>query len=260
MSRALGADEKINYQDHALPIFRNSCLGCHNPDKRKAGLDLSSYSAALAGSDNGPVINAGDPGGSKLYKAVTHAEDPTMPPKKDKLPDKELEILRKWIAGGALETATAASRRRLSRPKVDLTLTASAFGKPAGPIAMPRDLITEPVVHTHSTGAVTSLATSPWGPLAAVGGQKQILLYNTQSLELVGVLPFPEGLPQVLQFSRNGILLLAGGGQAAGRGKVVIFDGCLAHPSWRSATNSIRSLPPTFRRTSPPSCWAGRAK
>src|SRR5580704_17176214 len=96
MSRALGADEKINYQDHALPIFRNSCLGSHNPDKKKAGLDLSSYSAALAGSDNGPVINAGDPGGSKLYKAVTHAEDPTMPPKKDKLPDKELEVLRKW--------------------------------------------------------------------------------------------------------------------------------------------------------------------
>jgi WD40 repeat protein len=223
MSRALGADEKINYQDHALPIFRNSCLGCHNPDKKKAGLDLSSYSAALAGSDNGPVINAGDPGGSKLYKAVTHAEDPTMPPKKDKLPDKELELLRKWIAGGALETANGKAAAP-SKPKVDLTLTASAIGKPTGPVAMPRNLVTEPVVHTHSNGAVPSLATSPWAPLAAVGGQKQILLYNTQTLELVGVLPFPEGLPLVLQFSRNGSLLLAGGGQAAKSGKVVIFD------------------------------------
>ena len=35
------ADDKINYQEHVLPIFRNSCLTCHNPDKKKAGLDLS---------------------------------------------------------------------------------------------------------------------------------------------------------------------------------------------------------------------------
>jgi WD40 repeat protein len=222
VSRALGADEKINYQDHALPIFRNSCLGCHNPDKKKAGLDLSSYSATLAGSDNGPVINAGDAGGSKLYKAVTHAEDPTMPPKKDKLPDQELEVLRKWIAGGALETATGKPAAP-SRPKVDLTLTASAIGKPAV-VAMPRNVITEPVIHTRAAGAVPSLATSPWGPLAAVGGQRQVLLYNTQTLELVGVLPFPEGVPQVLQFSRNGSVLLAGGGQAAKSGKVVLLD------------------------------------
>ena len=50
----LGADAprpKVTYQDNILPIFRNSCLNCHNPDKKKGGLDISSYSAAMAGSD-----------------------------------------------------------------------------------------------------------------------------------------------------------------------------------------------------------------
>src|SRR5687767_15437950 len=89
------AQEKISYQDHALPLFRNACLNCHNSDKKKAGLDLGSYAAALAGSDNGPVINAGDPGGSKLLKVMTHAEEPAMPPNKDKLPDKELDLIKK---------------------------------------------------------------------------------------------------------------------------------------------------------------------
>ena len=47
----LFAADKINYQDHVLPIFRDSCLNCHNPDKKKAGLDLSTWQTALAGTE-----------------------------------------------------------------------------------------------------------------------------------------------------------------------------------------------------------------
>src|SRR3954452_6629741 len=87
---------KVNYQDHVLPIFRNICLNCHNPDKKKGGLDLSTFQAALAGSDSGPVLNPGDPDGSKLYRVLMHTEEPSMPPKRDKLPDKELNVIKLW--------------------------------------------------------------------------------------------------------------------------------------------------------------------
>src|SRR3954454_4923445 len=39
------AQEKVNYQNNVLPIFRNICLNCHNPDKKKGGLDLSTFQA-----------------------------------------------------------------------------------------------------------------------------------------------------------------------------------------------------------------------
>src|SRR5678815_3460070 len=42
------AADKVTYDDHVLPIFRNSCLNCHNPDKKKAGLDLSTYPGAVS--------------------------------------------------------------------------------------------------------------------------------------------------------------------------------------------------------------------
>src|SRR5438552_2202585 len=71
--------------------------------------------------------------------------------------------------------------------------------------------------------AVMALAASPWAPLVAVGGQKQVLLYHSDTLELLGVLPFPEGTPHVLKFSRNGSLLLAGGGRGGKSGKVVLW-------------------------------------
>ena len=89
---------------------------------------------------------------------------------------------------------------------------------------MPEGLSRQPVVYTARAAAVTALAASPWAPLAAVAGQKQIALYNTDTAQLLGVLPFPEGVPHVLKFSRSGTLLLAGGGIGAKSGSVVVYD------------------------------------
>ena len=71
---------------------------------------------------------------------------------------------------------------------------------------------------------MTALAASPWAPLVAVAGQKQVLLYHADTGELLGVLPFPEGAIHVLKFSRSGTVLLAGGGRGGQSGRVVLYD------------------------------------
>src|SRR5215467_5702145 len=96
------AEDKINYTDHVLPLVEANCSKCHNPDKKKADLDLTSYQGALKGSGSGLIVLSGNPDGSKLWKALTHGEEPFMPPNRPKLPDKELEVFKKWIAGGLL--------------------------------------------------------------------------------------------------------------------------------------------------------------
>jgi hypothetical protein len=216
------ADEKVTYADNVLPLLRNTCLNCHNPDKKKGGLDLSTYSTAMSGGGSGKAIEPGDPDASLLYRLVTHADEPTMPPKSAKLPDKELDVIKRWIAGGALENSGSTAVVS-AKPKLDLKVQ-SATTRPSGPPPMPGDLLLEPPVHTARAGAVLAMATSPWAPLVAVGGQKQVLLYHTQTRELLGVLPFPEGFPNVLKFSRSGKLLLVAGGVGAKSGKAVLFD------------------------------------
>src|SRR5438445_513722 len=94
------AADKITYQDHILPLVEANCSKCHNADKKKADLDLTSYQGALKGSGSGPVVLSGNVDGSKLWKAVTHAEEPNMPPNRPKLADKDLELIKKWISGG----------------------------------------------------------------------------------------------------------------------------------------------------------------
>ena len=216
-----GAAEKVTYEDQILPIFRNSCLNCHNPDKKKAGLDLSTFQGALQGSENGKVLNSGDASGSLLLKCVLQTEDPKMPPKGDKLSDIEIGVIRKWIEGQLLESA---SSKGIAASSNNVQVAVVSLKRPDGPPPMPKELPLEPVTHTTVTNALTALGASPWAPLVAIGGQKQIILYNTETLEPLGVLPFPEGFPTIIKFSRNGKLILTGGGRGGKSGKVVLWD------------------------------------
>jgi Planctomycete cytochrome C/WD domain, G-beta repeat len=218
-----GKGPKITFEDHIKPIFREKCGACHNTDKKTAGLDLTNYAGTMAGGGSGPVVNAGSSSDSYLYMLVTHQSQPYMPLKADKLPEEMLSTIAKWIDGGALETAGSKAAAP-KKPKVDLALKGAPTGRPAGPPPMPEHLTLEPVVRTARPTASRTLAVNPWSPLAALAGQKQVLLYNTKTLELVGVLPFPEGVPQVLKFSQNGLLLLAGGGRGAASGRVVVWN------------------------------------
>lgn len=214
--------EKVTYADHIQPIFRQHCFACHGPDTKKNDLALDSYVAAMTGGASGEVVLSGDPDSSYLYMLVTHELEPAMPPGGAKLSDAELALIKAWIAGGLLEKGDSVARKP-SKPKV-AAFTPTADNRPAGEPAMPQGVLREPVLHAKHRGAPTALAASPWAPLAAVGAPYQITLYNTESGELLGVLPFVEGSPFVLRFSRDGSLLLAGGGRSAARGVVALFD------------------------------------
>jgi hypothetical protein len=216
-------EDKVTYQDHILPLVEANCSKCHNADKKKADLELTSYQGALKGSGSGAVLVSGNLDGSKLWKAITHAEEPNMPPNRPKLADKELEVFKKWILGGLLETA-GGKAIAAAAPAVDLTLKADTVGKPDGPPPMPKDLPLGPAVHTDRMNAITGLAASPWAPLVAVAGQKQVLLFEGDTLAPLGILSFSEGQPVEVKFSRSGRVLLASGGRGAQSGRVVLWD------------------------------------
>ncbi|MEZ6128357.1 MAG: c-type cytochrome domain-containing protein [Planctomycetaceae bacterium] len=218
------AQDKVNFEDHIKPIFRAKCLNCHNTNKKTADLDLSNYTALMQGGGSGAAIEPGDPDASYLFGLMAHTSEPYMPPNSDRVPDEMLATVKAWIEQGAPETSS--SKVMLpKKPKVNLSVDVSAAGtRPEGPPPMPDVLNLAPVVHTSSTTAVSAIATSPWAKLVAVAGQKQVVLYSSETLQPLGVLPFPEGQARVLKFSRSGSLLLAGGGQGAARGLAVVWD------------------------------------
>jgi WD40 repeat protein len=215
---AEGAD-KITYEDHLRPILADRCLSCHNPDKAKGGLDLSTYSSLMQGGSSGEIVNAGDPDSSRLFRSVAHLEEPFMPPKADKLTEPRLKVMRDWISGGLLENS--GSKAKAGKPAFKMELAQPSTGKPEGPPPMPEHLVLAPAVTSQRPATPSDIASSPWAPLIALAVPKQVLLYNTDTLRLEGVLPFPEGTPSSLAFSRNGSILVAGGGRGGKAGLVV---------------------------------------
>ena len=215
-------NEKLTYDDHIRPLLENKCFSCHNPDKKKGGLELTSYAGLMNGGSGGAVVDAGNPQGSRLWTCSAKKEEPFMPPEGAPLDAKDLTLLSKWIAGGLLQ-AKGSVAKASNKPKVDLSFAGGA-GKPTGPVARPENVLLEPVIVTPRTSAVTAMAASPWTSLLAVAGQKQILLYDTDSHELAGILPYPEGYARSLKFSANGSLLIMGGGRGGKFGHAVVWD------------------------------------
>lgn len=92
-----------SYSKDIRPIIAKYCSECHNAKTMKGSLSLETHKAMMEGSDNGPVIVAGQPDKSKLVLMCEGKEKPMMPPAKAKFHPSKAEVaqLRAWVAAGA---------------------------------------------------------------------------------------------------------------------------------------------------------------
>lgn len=110
--RANAADADALWKAHVQPLLQQHCGECHNPNKTKSGLDLSSFQTIMRGGERGAAIVAGKPDESNLYNLLKGDADPHMPPGSRKaLSEEEAGLIAAWIkalpvakAGDAPET------------------------------------------------------------------------------------------------------------------------------------------------------------
>ncbi|MCA8966973.1 MAG: hypothetical protein H6838_06665 [Planctomycetes bacterium] len=98
------ADTVPTYAAQIVPILERTCTKCHNEDKQKGELLLTTVDGIRAGGDNGPVFVAGKPDESPLVQRceLPLDDDDHMPPEGKPQPTaEELATLRAWIAAGA---------------------------------------------------------------------------------------------------------------------------------------------------------------
>ena len=219
---SMAQEGKITFEDHIKPILARRCSTCHDGNRTEADLDVTSFITLMQGGGSGEVIQPFSADDSYLISLVTHEDSPEMPPGGNKIPDAEIALLKQWIDKGALENSGSTAKRK--NPKVDLTAVAEDANKRPENRPLPPRLPLEPQVHTARKSQIRSIATNPWSPIVAIGLPKQVVLYDTKTFELIGIVPFQHGNPEHLRFSRNGGLLLMAGGVGGASGKVVIWD------------------------------------
>lgn len=220
---AAEAPKGPNFAEHVAPIFKQHCAKCHNEDTRKSGFAATTFNLVMEGGGSGKVIEPGDTDGSRLLRLIMRTEEPAMPPS-GAMPEDQIEIVRQWIAAGALADAKS---KPMAQAKADApaaeegAFVAATFADtppmPEAPLAAVQPAGLRPAI-------ARAMDTSPTAPLLAIGGKQQVLLVDTGQFEVMGALPFPEGDVFTLTFSVNGELLLVGGGREGDSGAAVIFN------------------------------------
>ncbi|MDD7986383.1 hypothetical protein PQO01_15645 [Lentisphaera marina] len=211
--------QKITYDEHIRQIFKADCSECHNSNKAKGGLDLSSYLQTMAGSSAGEVVSAGDPENSVLFECITTDDsDIRMPPKGARMNKNDIEMIKNWILAGALENRHSKKKLFVKNDAFKATETKK------GEVILPDHLSLLSWQEYSYPGPAKTMALSPFSPLVAFGLYKQVALYNSQTQNLLGYLDFPEGSINGLSFSSNGQYIIAVGGHIGNEGFCVIWD------------------------------------
>jgi hypothetical protein len=99
-----GTAALTEFQRTIAPILERCCTKCHNPDKKKGDLLMTTPEGLQAGGKDGPVFVPGKPEESPMVQRCLLPEDDDdhMPPKGKPQPTAaELDALKAWIAAGA---------------------------------------------------------------------------------------------------------------------------------------------------------------
>ncbi len=172
------------------PIFAKYCAGCHNGTDREGELSLESFAELKKGGEKGAVIVPGRADASLMIRALKGEVEPAMPPEDNPHPsDKEVELLKLWIDGGAIGPEGSA----LPRPEIKTPTIAPATG-----------------VHPY----LTSLAISPDGKRLAFGKYRRVELVDPASRKVMTTSGQLCGKVNGISFSRDGSLFVASSGVA----------------------------------------------
>lgn len=98
--------EKRTYANDVAPIVDKYCLPCHLAENENpSGLNLDSYELMLKGGEKGVPVVAGKPDESNFYTKLL--EEPPfgkqMPRGRKKMTEEEIQIIKEWIAQGAVK-------------------------------------------------------------------------------------------------------------------------------------------------------------
>ncbi|MEW6086010.1 MAG: c-type cytochrome domain-containing protein [Chloroflexota bacterium] len=92
------AQPEVSFVNDVFPILQNRCSSCHMGEYTSKNLHMDTYESLMAGSQNGPVIVAGNAKDSLLVEKISSGE---MPKRGPKLTPAQIQIIGDWINAGA---------------------------------------------------------------------------------------------------------------------------------------------------------------
>lgn len=115
---AIPPEQVVFFEQSIRPILQSRCYKCHSSEATElhANLYLDSRPGWQQGGDSGIAIVPGAPDESLVFQVLSYSDQaPTQMPPEGKLPEKEIELLRQWIAMGAPDPRLQAQKHAKQR-------------------------------------------------------------------------------------------------------------------------------------------------
>ena len=105
---ACSNEPSVSFTSNVKPIVDKHCAECHmtgGEGANASGFIVESYETLMKGTKYGPVIVAGDPLSSSLYRLISGKVDKSieMPHSKEPLSSGEIAMVENWINQGAVK-------------------------------------------------------------------------------------------------------------------------------------------------------------
>jgi len=263
VSPSLHAAPRLSNAAEAMALLKANCFSCHNPEKKKGDLVMTSREALLRGGENGAVLTVGKPDVSALIKSLAAEADPHMPPKKQ-LTTTQIDTLRRWVKDGAKWDAAALVDEPLKSRAVTLEaphpslrpMLALALSPDGSRLAVgaANEVVVFDVAGTNFTtlsrasahpDAVQSLAWSGDGKRLVSGAFRRVVLWDVESLKVARQIT--NGLTDrvtALEFVPGGNQFVIADGHVAQDGVVRLADAesGKVNASWTAHGDSILDL------------------
>jgi hypothetical protein len=184
-------------QENAVQtLLKANCVPCHNDSTKSGGLAMTSRETILGGGNRGVAVKPGNPSESLLLRAVEQSGDLKMPPGR-KLSSEQIEVIRKWIADGAL-WGTAPGKdaaATTSKPKGADWWAFQPVKLPAPPAVLRTDWVRNPIDQFI-------LARLEKDKLTPSPEASRATLLRRVTLDLTGLPPSPQEIRDFLADSR----------------------------------------------------------
>jgi len=198
--------EAVSFTREIAPILVKQCQACHGTTDAKSDYQVTNFDSWMKpGASGEPAITAGDPATSEVYRLIASTDtDERMPKEGDALSADQVALFERWIREGA----------KFDGPDSQAALS-SIIPKPAHP---------DPPATYRAPLPVTALAFRPDGGELAIGGYREITIWNPADGSLLRRIKNVAERTYGVAYHPAGNLLAAASGVPGQMGEVKLFD------------------------------------